>query len=81
MLFWYYYSQETGFYYLQSRYYDPEVGRFISPDSTDVLTATPMALTDKNLYAYCDNNPVNRTDDGGMFWDNETNKLMELSQT
>jgi len=60
--------QETGFYYLQSRYYDPEIGRFISPDTTDVLTATPMALTDKNLYAYCDNNPVMREDKGGQFW-------------
>jgi len=61
--------QETGFYYLQSRYYDPEIGRFISPDTTDVLTATPMGLTDKNLYAYCDNNPVMRKDDGGYLWD------------
>lgn len=46
----YYYDTETGFYYVSSRYYDPEIGRFISPDTTDVLTATPMGLTDKNLY-------------------------------
>lgn len=46
----YYYDTETGFYYVSSRYYDPEIGRFISPDTTDVLTATPMWLTDKNLY-------------------------------
>ena len=64
----YLYDEETGFYYLQSRYYDPEIGRFISPDTTDVLTATPMALTDKNLYAYCDNNPVVRADHSGEFW-------------
>ena len=65
----YYYDTETGFYYVSSRYYDPEIGRFISPDTTDVLTATPVALTDKNLYAYCDNNPVMRVDLGGRFWE------------
>ncbi len=64
----YYYDTETGFYYVSSRYYDPEVGRFISPDTTDVLTATPDQLTDKNLYAYCDNNPVMRVDKDGRFW-------------
>ena len=64
----YVYDIETGLYYVSSRYYDPEIGRFISPDTTDVLTATPMELTDKNLYAYCDNNPVMREDKGGQFW-------------
>ena len=43
--------------------------RLMSADTSDVLTATPMALTDKNLYAYCDNNPIMRRDDGGEFWD------------
>lgn len=56
-------------YYLNSRYYYPTIGRFISADTTDVLTATPMNLTDKNLYAYCDNNPVVRVDCGSAFWD------------
>ena len=64
----YYYDSETGLYLTSSRYYDPEVGRFISLDTTDVLTATPMELTDKNLYAYCDNNPVMREDKDGQFW-------------
>ena len=54
----YYYDAETGFYYVSSRYYDPEVGRWLNADTPDVLTATPNALTDKNLFAYCDNNPV-----------------------
>ncbi len=70
--FWYrgyVYDTETGFYYVSSRYYDPEIGRFISPVTTDVLTATPMGMTDKNLYAYCDNNPVVRVDRDGQFWD------------
>ncbi len=65
----YVYDEETGLYYVSSRYYDPEVGRFISPDTVAILAATPMGLTDKNLYAYCDNNPVCRVDYGGYFWD------------
>jgi len=40
----------------------------MSPDRYDVVNATPMALTDKNLYAYCDNNPVTRVDADGEFW-------------
>ena len=64
----YYFDQDLGLYYLQSRYYDAKVGRFISADEIAVITASPSALTDKNLYAYCDNNPVMRGDDGGEFW-------------
>ena len=63
----YYYDEETGFYYVSSRYYDPEVGRFISPDTTDILGAD-SDLYDKNLYAYCDNNPVMRKDSSGELW-------------
>ena len=64
----YYYDTETGFYYLHTRYYNPVWGRFISADSTDVLTASETSFSDKNLFAYCDDNPVNRSDDGGDFW-------------
>ena len=64
----YYYDTETGFYYLNARYYDPQIKRFINADSIDIITATPDALTDKNLYAYCDNNPIMRGDNGGEFW-------------
>ena len=46
----YYYDKETGLYYLTTRYYDPEVGRFIS---ADVQVAYGY-----NRYAYCNNNPV-----------------------
>lgn len=56
-------------YYVGSRYYNPEIGRWINADTTDVLTATPVGLTDKNLFAYCDNNPVIKVDNGGQFWD------------
>ena len=65
----YYQDSETGFYYCGNRYYDPATGRFINADSTNTLMNTPMAYTDKNLYAYCDNNPVMRVDNGGEFWD------------
>ena len=64
----YYYDYDLGFYVTGTRYYDLKVGRFINPDSSDVVTVTPTALTDKNLYAYCDNNPVVRVDHSGEFW-------------
>ena len=54
-------------YYLNSRYYDPEVGRFINADTTDVL-GIQADLYNKNLFAYCDNNPVMRKDSVGEFW-------------
>ncbi len=44
------------------------MGRFISLDNSSVITASPDALTDKNLYAYCDNNPVMRMDEDGDLW-------------
>ncbi len=65
----YVYDTETGLYYLSSRYYNPVWGRFINADTADVLGASPdKANWDKNLFAYCDNAPVNRKDDGGDFW-------------
>ena len=65
----YYYDEETGLYCLNSRYYDPETGRFINADTTDILTASPTSSGyDKNLYAYCDNDPISRTDSSGEFW-------------
>ena len=54
---------ETGFYYLQTRYYDPDIGRFISPDSLNYLE--PETINGLNLYAYCLNNPVMYSDPGG----------------
>ena len=43
--------------------------RFISSDDIGVILASPYGLIDKNLYSYCDNNPVMRVDHGGKFWD------------
>ncbi len=63
----YVYDPETGLYCLGSRYYDPEVGRFVNADDTDVIFAKPQELGSKNLYAYCDNNPVVKEDYEGEF--------------
>ena len=61
----YYYDSETGLYYLQSRYYDPEVGRFISADG---YVSTGQGVLGSNMFAYCGNNPVSRMDSEGQFW-------------
>ena len=61
----YYYDSETGFYYLQSRYYDPTNHRFINADS---YASTGQGFVGTNMFAYCNNNPVNREDLTGQFW-------------
>jgi len=58
----YYYDTETGFYYLQSRYYDPVVGRFLNADSQLTISLGIIGL---NQFSYCSNNPVNMVDFGG----------------
>ncbi len=60
----YYYDSETGLYYLQSRYYDPETGRFLNTDAVDFLGATGTQLS-YNAFAYCENDPVNYEDKTG----------------
>ena len=62
----YYYDGETGFYYVSSRYYDPEVGRWINADDTSNLGVDGSILS-YNLFAYCLNNPINRVDVEGNF--------------
>ena len=62
----YYYDTETGLYFLQTRYYDPEIGRFLTIDDTEYLA--PETINGLNLYAYCLNNPVMRTDSQGTNW-------------
>ncbi len=61
----YYYDEETGMYYLQSRYYDPEIQRFLNADEIIVVTATMDRLDNSNLFEYCLNNPVNHLDSEG----------------
>lgn len=59
----YYLDDETGLYYLNARYYDPEIGRFISPDSVGYLD--PGRINGLNLYGYCLNNPIKYVDVSG----------------
>ena len=59
-------DDETGLYYYHARYYDPQLGRFIQPDSVVPSPIDPQTL---NRYSYCVNNPLNLTDpDGHSFW-------------
>ena len=53
----YYFDEETGFYYLQSRYYDPQIGRFISPDVPSNIGVEGTVIS-FNIFIYCNNNPV-----------------------
>ena len=62
----YYYDTETGLYYLNSRYYNPEFGRFIGVDG---FVSTGQGITGSNMFAYCGNNPINRHDSNGMIWE------------
>lgn len=61
----YVFDQETGLYYLQSRYYNPEIGRFLNADA---YTSTGQGILRNNMFAYCGNNPANRSDPTGLFW-------------
>lgn len=60
----YYYDSETGLYYLQSRYYDPVVGRFLNTDASSNLAANG-AFISYNLFSYCLNNPLKYADPNG----------------
>ena len=60
----YYYDDELGMYYLQSRYYDPNTGRFINADDASML-GTSGTVLGYNLFSYCENNPVNILDESG----------------
>ena len=61
----YYYDTETGFYYLQTRYFDPAIGRFINADT--FATTDITGLLSSNMFAYCENNPVMGVDYNGEF--------------
>ena len=71
----YYYDSETEWYFLNTRYYSPELCRFINADG---YVQTGQGLLDKNMFAYCENNPINRADRNGMFWKEVGNFFKEL---
>lgn len=70
----YYYDKETKLYYLNARYYDPEIGRFISQDNISYLA--PKTINGLNLYGYCGNNPVMNVDPDGTSWWNQFWKVV-----
>ena len=76
----YYYDNETGFYYLQSRYYDPITQRFINADG---YVSTGQGILGNNMFAYCANNPVNYADPTGQFleelWNEFTQTVKQAS--
>ena len=67
----YYYDTETNLYYLQSRYYDPETGRFINADGL-----FSSGITTTNMFSYCCNNPIVSADESGHF---AYNKMLRLT--
>ena len=79
----YYYDTETGFYYLNSRYYDPQVGRFLNADEPILLGANG-GIMGYNMFAYCNNNPVMHTDANGHWlfdWEDVSNAWNGICDT
>jgi len=70
----YVYDQETGLYYLQSRYYNPALGRFINGDA---FATTGQGLLGNNTFAYCQSNPVAFRDDAGYLLRSALNNTKE----
>ena len=59
------YDEESGFYYLQSRYYNPQTGRFLNADDISVLQIASEKIELYNLFVYCGNNPIDDSDPSG----------------
>ena len=74
----YYYDAESEFYYLQSRYYDPATCRFVNADT---YTSTGQSFLGYNMFAYCGNNPKNRSDySGHAWWGNNTVAINDVAR-
>ena len=76
----YYWDEQTWLYYLQSRYYDSEVGRFLSPDDVGILDISKNFVNGLNLYSYCFNDPINLKDSTGYFPEPIQNPLLGFAQ-
>ena len=63
----YYYDNETDYYYLQSRYYDPSICRFVNADLIQVSKLNKGSYNGLNTFSYCNNNPINYSDPTGFF--------------
>lgn len=63
----YYYDNETGYYYLQSRYYDSNICRFINADIPEIAKISKSISSGLNTFAYCNNEPINTSDPTGHF--------------
>jgi len=74
----YYFDSDTGLYYLNSRYYDSTVGRFINSDG---LVSASSTLLGSNMYGYCENNPVNNHDESGFNWESIRKSLLKSTMT
>ncbi len=76
----YYYDNDTDFYYLQSRYYDPAVCRFINHDN---YAATGQGLVGYNMFAYCNNNPITYADPSGHrpIWEKRYGSMVMYTDT
>jgi len=71
----YYHDSETGFYYLNSRYYDPATGRFLNADG---YISTGTGLLGYNMFAYCNNNPVMHVDHSGQMAITTTSSIIVI---
>ena len=78
----YYYDSETRLYYLQSRYYDPETGRFLNADEAGMAVRKSVAMR-SNLFAYCFNSVTNSIDPLGLdaIWLQATKSVFGLGHT
>ncbi len=76
----YVYDQETSLYYLQSRYYDPEMGRFLN---VDIYASTGQGFVGTNTFAFCNNNPINYCDPSGedAIWLQDTDAVYGAGHT
>ncbi len=74
----YYYDNESGFYYLQSRYYDPATGRFLNADMMEYIGLSGTTLG-YNAFLYCENGAIARIDYTGYYW-HQNYKGFELTK-